>query len=83
MLRKITNTKQRSKRTLTERWGFFVLSNSDSQMVQVGFCLEKRCITDKDNPDKNAEQRQGCQVCLTYKESRQNLLWGTHNSDCG
>jgi hypothetical protein len=26
-------------------------------MVQVGFCLEKRCITDKDNPDKNAEGR--------------------------
>jgi len=27
-------------KTLTERWGFFVLSKSDSQVVQVGFCLE-------------------------------------------
>jgi len=27
-------------KTLTERWGFFVLSNSDSQESLVVFCLE-------------------------------------------
>jgi hypothetical protein len=42
--------------TLTERWGFFVLSKSDSPESLVGFCLEK-CMTlilCYGNPDKNA-----------------------------